>query len=102
MNKSLRILSLVSFFLVKALSAKDAYNITIKINGYQNRVVLLGYYYGDKQYIRDSAKCDITGKFVFKGKEPLDGGVYLLATPDRRLLFDFVVTETEFTLETDS
>lgn len=92
----------VTLFMVLASDAKDAYQITIKINGMKNQDILLGYYYGDKQYIRDSARCDATGKVVFKGKDSLDGGIYLLASKDRRLLFDFVVTEQVFTLETDT
>src|SRR5690606_62548 len=95
--------SIVLFMLVFSLQtviAKDGYNITIKIGGMKNEVVLFGYYYGDKQYIRDSAQCDATGKVVFKGKEKLEGGIYLIASKDRRLLFDFVVSEPEFSLET--
>ena len=105
MNKSVKysflIIAFFSFF-AKQAAAKESYNITIKINGFKNEYILLGYYYGDKQYIRDSARCDATGKVVFKGKDSLDGGIYLLATKDRRLLFDFVVTEQVFTLETDT
>jgi thiol-disulfide isomerase/thioredoxin len=88
--------------LLVAASQSQAYTITIKINGAKNQRFLLGYYYGDKQFIRDSAMSDASGKMVFKGKDKLDGGVYLLASADKRLLFDFIVTEQEFSLETDT
>lgn len=98
----LLLLFIIQLMVPARTHAKDAFNITIKINGMKNEMVLLGYYYGDKQYIRDSVKCDATGKFVFKGKDSLDGGIYLIASRDRRLLFDFIVTEQVFALETDT
>lgn len=79
-----------------------AYQITIKINGGKNQRYYLGYYYGDKQFIKDSANADANGRVVFKGKGDLEGGIYLLASFDKKLLFDFVVTEQEFSLETDT
>jgi peroxiredoxin len=82
--------------------AKEAYNISITIKGSPNQQFFLGYYFGDKQYLRDSAITDKTGKMVFKGSEPLEGGVYLIATANRSLLFDFIVTEPVMALETDT
>lgn len=85
-----------------SLFAKDGYQITIKIKGMPNQKLLLGYYYGDKQYIRDSAMTDATGKAIFKRDTILEGGIYVLANESKNLLFDFVVTEQVFTLETDT
>jgi peroxiredoxin len=82
--------------------AKDAYNISITIKGAPNKKFYLGYYFGDKQYLRDSAITDKAGKMVYKGDKPLEGGVYLVATAEKSLLFDFIVTEPEFSLETDT
>ena len=97
----------VLFLLTLVLSAsgafaKDAYNISITLKGYPNKKFYLGYYFGDKQYLRDSAVTDKLGKMVFKGEKPLEGGVYLIATAEKSLLFDFIVTEPEISLETDS
>lgn len=82
--------------------AKDGYEITIKIKGLPKSKLLLGYYYGDKQYIKDSAYTDETGKIVFKSKEPIEGGIYLIANESKNLLFDFVLSEPQFSLETDT
>ena len=82
------------------LSAGHAITITLK--GYENKMFYLGYYFGDKQYLRDSAVTDYKGRMVFTGPEKLEGGVYLIATDDKSLLFDFIVTEQIFSLETDS
>lgn len=103
MKRLFNLFFLSTLFIVNTVTAKDGYTITMKINGAsKDEKFLLGYYYGDKQYIRDSAKCDATGKVVFKGKEALDGGIYLIASSDKKLLFDFVVAEQEFSLETDT
>ena len=93
------LLLLTAIIFCKLGFSKDAYNISITIKGFKNRNFYLGYYYGDKQYLRDSAKTDASGKMVFKGIKPLEGGVYLIATADKSLLFDFIVTEQFFELE---
>lgn len=79
-----------------------AYKITIKINGSPKTKFLLGYYYGDKQYIKDSATSDASGRIIFSGEEKLQGGIYLIASEDKALLFDFIVSEQVFYLETDT
>jgi len=96
------VLTIFLFSTTLFLSAKEAYNISITVKGYPNKLFYLGYYYGDKQYLRDSARTDAAGKMVFKGDRALEGGIYLVATDNKSLLFDFVVTEQFFSLETDS
>ena len=94
-------ISLLGLLLV-LIQHTQAYNITIKINKAPNTKFLLGYYYGDKQYIRDSAVTNKEGVMIFKGSEQLQGGIYLIANSEKALLFDFVVTEQNFSLETDT
>jgi thiol-disulfide isomerase/thioredoxin len=102
MNRiNLVILCLLSAFFHTA-SAQSGYNITVKIKGLPNKKLLFGYYYGDKQYIRDSAMTDMTGKAVFSDTGELEGGIYLIASGDKTLLFDMVVSEKKFSLETDT
>ncbi|NOT37368.1 MAG: redoxin domain-containing protein [Saprospiraceae bacterium] len=70
-------LTLFSSFL-----SSQSYNIKVKINGYTNDTLLLGYHYGDKQYIRDTAYKK-NNEFVFKGDTLLEPGMYLIVTkPD--------------------
>lgn len=100
MKKNLVVL--LSLLLTAGFSfAKDAYNISITIKGSPNTKYYLGYYFGDKQYLRDSAVTDKIGKMVFKGEKPIEGGVYLIATEQKGLLFDFILSEKVFSLETD-
>ncbi|MFN4082718.1 MAG: thioredoxin-like domain-containing protein [Bacteroidia bacterium] len=81
---------------------KNNYEISVTIKGMPNRKLYLGYYFGNKQYLRDSGYTDGNGKIVFKGNEKLEGGFYLIASAEKTLLFDFIVTEQHFSLETDS
>lgn len=96
MNKIRHYFTAILLLITFSVLAKDGYQITIKIKGLPNQKLLLGYYYGDKQYIRDSAFTDATGKAVFKRDTVLEGGIYLIANDQKNLLFDFVVTEQVF------
>ena len=79
----------------------EGYNIKIKVNGIKDTVVQLGNYYGDKQYLKDSARVDAQGRFTFAGKEKLDGGIYLVIMPDKRY-FEIIMDSTQnFSVETD-
>ncbi len=105
MNKLFAILTFLSFSfygLAKEAPKENGFNISIQLNCKPGQKYYLGYYFGDKQYLRDSSFSDKTGKIQFKGKGPLEGGVYMLASADKTLLFDFVVTEQVFSLETDT
>ncbi len=63
---------------------------------------VLANYYGDKQYIKDSAKVDAKGFVTFKGEDKLPQGIYLFVPPDKKY-FDFVVDEKQtFVIETDT
>jgi thiol-disulfide isomerase/thioredoxin len=63
--------------------------------------VYLAYHFGDKQYLRDTARVDSKGFFTFDGKEALPGGIYMAVLPDKRY-FEFIVAEQFFALETDT
>jgi thiol-disulfide isomerase/thioredoxin len=81
--------------------AQGGYNIKIKINNYQEQQLYLGFNYGDKRYIKDTAYVDKKGYFNFKGNEKLLPGIYLGITANKKY-FEFLVDEQSFTLETDT
>ena len=89
-----------------SLQAQDdigSYNIDIKVNNYPNDTLLVGYYYGDRQLVRDTLFSTKTGEFTFTGTDTLDNGVYLLLTyPDNQYI-QFHVNEgdKEFEIEFD-
>jgi thiol-disulfide isomerase/thioredoxin len=84
-----------------AFAAAPAYSIKIKVKGLKDTVVYLAYHYGDKQYLKDTARVDSKGAFTFDGKEALPGGIYMAVLPDKRY-FEFIVSEQTFSLETDT
>lgn len=99
-----KIFSIVFFLFQSALVAQDnAYSIEVKVDKFQGKVCYLGYPYGDKQYLADTAEINSDGTFVFEGTKPLDGGLYFVYSPvPERLYFDIIVAEPEFKLETDT
>lgn len=82
---------------------QDGYNIKITVKGIkEGATCILANYYGDKQYIKDSAIVNAKGELIFKGKEKFPEGIYLLVPPNKRY-FDFVMdAEQNFSLETDT
>ena len=58
----------------------------------------MAYYFGGKQYAKDTALSK-NGKFIFKGDEKLDGGMYLVVLPDQKW-FDIIISEQNFSFKT--
>lgn len=101
-SKFIKIFSIVYLIIGSAVFAQDnAYRIELKVNKFQEDVCYLGYPYGDKKYIADTAQLNSDGKFVFEGTKPLDGGLYFIYNPSN-LYFDLIVAEAEFSIETDT
>src|ERR1043165_7994882 len=68
----------------------------------EGSMCLLACYYGDKNYIKDSAKSNAKGEIIFKSDEKYDQGIYLFVQPNKKY-FDFVMDEGQhFSLETDT
>ncbi|MCK9612918.1 MAG: DUF5106 domain-containing protein [Bacteroidales bacterium] len=81
---------------------QSGYKIRAKITGVADSNCYLGHYYGQHQYIDDTAKANSKGELLFEGAEPLPGGIYFIVTPKKRF-FEFIInTEQELTLETDT
>ena len=71
------------------LSAQSGYKIEVSLDNYDQDLLMLGYHYGDKQYIKDSVKVDADGKFIFEGEEDLDPGVYLVVMHPTISIFNY-------------
>jgi thiol-disulfide isomerase/thioredoxin len=92
---------LLSFPVIDVYAATPGYAIKIKVKGIKDTTCYLAYHFGDKQYLKDTARVDSKGVFIFNGKEALPGGIYMAVLPDKRY-FEFIVSEQFFTLETDT
>ena len=90
----------------KEKSAKDSgngYNIPITLNPYKNTWVFLGCYFGKYKNLADSAYLNEKGEGVFKGKEKLPRGIYFAVSPQKYLLFEFIMDkEQHFSLKADT
>ncbi len=78
-----------------AFGQKTGYQIDFDVEGCQAGKVVLAYYYGDKQYIKDSTRVDDKGKFVFKGEKTLDQGIYIVVMPPDNKYFEVIVDEDQ-------
>lgn len=103
--KSIMILLSSIMFFLSSCASEDGYKITIKIKNAPDTIYYLLNYYGklDKYQLADTAEIQRDGSIIFKGDKPLPGGVYFLVGAERRIkYFDFILTEPEFKLITDT
>ena len=92
-------LFVLSFIYCLSLSAQSSkYKIEGEISGIEDTEIILAYYFGGKQYAKDTALSK-NGKFIFTGDEKLDGGMYLIVLPDQKW-FDIIISEQKFSFKT--
>lgn len=85
-----------------SLLAQSGYQIELDVNGFTGSEAYLAYYYGEKQYIKDTVAA-AGGHFVFQGEESLDPGIYLVVFPPKNNYFEIIVDQDQqFTIETDT
>lgn len=83
--------------------AQNGYKISFKINGLKDTTIYLGYYYGEATYIKDTAKVNSKGEFVFEGQQPLAQGGYFLVLNKTRLFEMFAISANQkFSMQTDT
>lgn len=77
---------------------QGGYDFKFKV-GIPDSLCYLAHYFGEKQYLQDSAKADKKGFVEFKGKEKLPGGIYLFVFPNKTY-FEFLVDKEQvFSME---
>ena len=80
-------------------SQKEGYKITGTIKGLNEPTVMLAYYFGGKQYAKDTADV-MNGEFTFKGVEKFKGGMYLVVLSENKYL-DIIISEQNFSFSTE-
>ncbi len=102
-----RLLFLQIFFLtitsLTTVSAqKVGYQIKVNVEGFDQGELYLGYFFGDKQYIKDTAYVEADGRFYFEGNEKLDPGIYMIVLPPDNKYFQLMINENDqwFTIQT--
>ena len=85
------LIAMLIFFGANILSAQE-YSIYGKIEGLEDGEVLLGYYYGDKQFVKDTVESN-HGFFHFESDEDLNKGMYFILLPDKQF-FQIIINES--------
>lgn len=81
---------------------QTGYKIRFKVDGLKDTTAYLGYYYGESTFVKDTARVNHSGEFVFDGKQQLPQGVYFLVLNKTRI-FELVVGQNQnFSLETNT
>lgn len=97
MKKIILFITAVILF-TTANAQKDGYDITIKLKNSADSACYMAYYFGKKKYVKDTATMIKPNHFVFKGKEPLPGGIYIIYFSDKTN-FEVLINEQKFTIE---
>ncbi len=104
MIKKYGLLMLTFFGGFFSLMAQEGYKIEITMDNYGSDTLLMGYHYGDKQYIKDTCIINSDGKFLFQGEESLDPGVYLVVMRPDNNYFQLLIDngDQHFSAHTDA
>jgi len=89
------ILLFVLCFGTGLLAAEKGYKITVKLTGSTDSALILAHYYGNKQYLDDTAFRSKQGLYIFQGDEKLKDGMYIIAGVAKSKYFDFFLTATQ-------
>lgn len=74
-------------------STPTHHNISIKIAPYSNCTIYLGAYYGKGQILADSTHLNLNGEGNFNGNSQLTDGLYFIASPQKKILFEFLMSD---------
>ena len=79
------------------------HKIRVKLDNYAEKQLVLGFYLGEKPYVKDTADLGADGYFHFDADTLLPCGVYLLVTKPDNNFIQFLLPENDqdFTLTTD-
>jgi thiol-disulfide isomerase/thioredoxin len=89
------------FLLFSKIGFSQSYKIKVNIKGYTNDTLLLGYHFGERQYIKDTAFRTKNG-FVFAKDTVLEPGMYLIVVQPTHDYFQLLIDKDKqnFTIET--
>jgi hypothetical protein len=89
-----RILLLVTL-LAGSWGMAQGYSITLRAPQYKSGIAYLTYRMGRNLNVADSAAMSNRGIALFKGKEKLPGGIYVVVFPGKRLSVDFLLDKPQ-------
>jgi hypothetical protein len=77
------------------LFAQNGYEIKVTLKPFKNEYIYLGHYSGKQYPVVDSVKLNDKSEGVFKGKQPLGGGIYLVVFPSRNRFFEILIDKQQ-------
>jgi len=80
---------------MQLFAAPKGYRITVKLSDSKDTAILLAHYFGNKQYLDDTAFLNKQGVFVFEGSEKLHEGMYIVAGQSKSKYFYFFLTGSQ-------
>ena len=82
----------------------SGHNIRVKLENYPEKTLVLGFYYGEKTYVKDTAEVDTKGWFSFKADTLLPCGMYLLVLQPENNFIQFALSEQnqDFSMNVDA
>ncbi len=94
----------LSLFLISNATQLFAqgYEIKVTISDLPDAEIYLGYYYGDKTYVKDTIRLDNKGKGEFKADTLLPQGVYIVVLPSKNYFDLLIGDDQQFAIETTS
>lgn len=95
---------LIAFFIVSACYGQSGkqYRIDVTIDGLKDTTLLLGYHFGSKKFVADTAQVDSNGHAVFTGDSLLPQGIYLIILPGKTYFEILVDSNQQFAVRTDT
>lgn len=92
----------IVLFVQQQLMAQ-AYEINFEIKNYDSDTLIVGNYYGERQIVKDTLYKKSKGKFVWKGDEKPEQGVYLILMKPSNTFIQFMLSpdENKFALYSD-
>ena len=100
---NIKTLLLVLIFITPSVILNaQSYKIDVEISDLSDTEIYLGYYYGDKTYVRDTIKLNSKGKGTFQGDSLLDQGLYIIVMPTKSYFDVLVGKDQEFSVQTTS
>ena len=98
----------INFFLIVSLGVLSTtaycqgYDINVTVHGIQDTTIILGHYLNKSMYPDDTVWVDHKGNGVFKGKNELPGGMYIVFLPTQKY-FEFLMgKDQKFSIEVDT
>jgi len=98
------VFSLFLIFTTATAFAQKGYNIRVKLDNYAENELILGFHYGDKQYVKDTVTLGADGYFTFKADTLLPCGVYMFVLKPDNSFIQILLPDTDqdFTISTDA